>query len=748
MAYPRRDVPEKIPEQARLHMVYTHTDFINTYNAPSSIKPAFYYAGIPCQTRTYEITGVDWQPGDPHLDATAFDETLDDSIQVDTGSFLPYDALDDPPETSIQRRIIEWTRSYFRTDADPEKIDPIGKLGHRLPLGEIESLGLPYEGYQAAFTDTMLQKVFGERVDGIDLTTESGYHPHQDFAAAEGETEGLKEYHWIPSGRQGFNPKKFFQADYVQDPFGHGASTESDAYALLMVTAEDALPPPQTNVISAKNDYRVLQPFEVTDPNGNRSQVVYDAVGMVAGTAVMGKPPPAKVEGDSLEGFEADLTLAQIDAFYNIEDPHESAPGFLEDATTRIIYDLDRFMRSQQAHPKDPEQWLPVFAATMARETHVNDPLPPKGLKIQISFSYSDGFGREIQKKIQVEPGPVEGLGNHIDPRWVGTGTTIYNNRGKAVQQFEPFFSDHHLYGIEKHGVNPTLFYDPLERVVSTLHPNHTYEKVIFDPWRKTTWDGNDTVLLDPRNDPDVKDFVGDFFFQYDQEYEDEHGEPPQTWHQAYSTAEDNTKKDAARKTEAHAATPTVIHLDTLGRTFLTVAHNIFTPIGTGTERAPTDQFHQTRVVFDIEGNHRKVIDARDRIVMQYDYDMLSALMHQASMEAGQRWMLNDVAGQPIRAWDGRNHLFRTEYDPLRRPLRTFVTGADPAKPDQELLTERMVYGEQHPQAKTMNLCVKPYLHLDQAGVAVTENTISREIHCTRTDAWQGNTRRQSIGVR
>ena len=27
--------------------------------------------------------------------------------------------------------------------------------------------------------------------------------------------------------------------------------------------------------------------------------------------------------------------------------------------------------------------------------------------KIQISFSYSDGFGREIQKKIQAEPGLV-----------------------------------------------------------------------------------------------------------------------------------------------------------------------------------------------------------------------------------------------------------------------------------------------------------------------------------------------------
>ena len=36
------------------------------------------------------------------------------------------------------------------------------------------------------------------------------------------------------------------------------------------------------------NDYRVLQPLAVMDPNRNRSQAVFDALGMVAGTAVHG----------------------------------------------------------------------------------------------------------------------------------------------------------------------------------------------------------------------------------------------------------------------------------------------------------------------------------------------------------------------------------------------------------------------------------------------------------------------------
>lgn len=43
------------------------------------------------------------------------------------------------------------------------------------------------------------------------------------------------------------------------------------------------------NVVLAQNDYRVMQPKIVTDPNDNRTAVVFDILGMVVGTAVMGK---------------------------------------------------------------------------------------------------------------------------------------------------------------------------------------------------------------------------------------------------------------------------------------------------------------------------------------------------------------------------------------------------------------------------------------------------------------------------
>ena len=60
---------------------------------------------------------------------------------------------------------------------------------------------------------------------------------------------------------------------------------------------------------------------------------------------------------------------------------------------------------------------------------------------------------------------------------------------------------------------------------------------------------------------------------------------------------------------------------------------------------------------------------------MVYDYTMTGDRIHQSSMEAGDRWMLNDAAGNAIRAFDSRGHNLRTEYDALRRPINLFVLG-------------------------------------------------------------------------
>src|SRR5207244_2119054 len=120
------------------------------------------------------------------------------------------------------------------------------------------------------------------------------------------------------------------------------------------------------------------------------------------------------------------------------------------------------------------------------------------------------------QHKAQAERGPVPGVGDAVDPRWIGSGWTVYNNKGKPVRKYEPFFSSTHRFEFNRRvGVSSVLFYDPLERIVATLHPDNTFEKTVFSAWHQATWDANDTVawhegaalVSDPRRDVDVGDF-------------------------------------------------------------------------------------------------------------------------------------------------------------------------------------------------------------------------------------------------
>jgi len=72
-----------------------------------------------------------------------------------------------------------------------------------------------------------------------------------------------------------------------EDPFGNATSVDyDDPHDLLVVRTVDAL----NNTVVASNDYRVLASTLLTDPNGNRAAAVFDIVGLVAGTAVMGRP--------------------------------------------------------------------------------------------------------------------------------------------------------------------------------------------------------------------------------------------------------------------------------------------------------------------------------------------------------------------------------------------------------------------------------------------------------------------------
>ncbi|MBI4487611.1 MAG: toxin [Deltaproteobacteria bacterium] len=683
-----------------------------------------YRLPLPRESRTYELLKV--QPASNLPQVTNLFRFAEMQVAVaaagDGQHDLLYEDLDavGALQNAPYRRLIEHVRTLYRPDdlgvaaGDPEAL---------LALGQLEPLALPGESFKLAFTPGLLAQVYKRGQENLlpnpaaVLSGEAGY--------VDLDQNGNW---WIPSGRIFFHQDPnasstqelahagdhFFLPHRFRDPFAQNTTIRYDKYNLLLLETADPLgnkvtvgERDQLGNVTNRNDYRVMQPGLVTDPNGNRSEVAFDALGMLVGTAIMGKASENK--GDSLAGYDADLDHTTILA--HIEDPLANPHDILKKATTRLVYDMFAYHRTQNdAQPQ------PAVLYTLARETHDADLEPGQQTRVQHSFSYSDGFGREIQKKIRAELGPLVAGGPVVSPRWVGSGWTIFNNKGKPVRQYEPFFDNTHVFKFGKQvGVSSILFYDPVERAVATLHPNHTYEKVVFDPWRQETWDVNDTVTLAPQSDEDVKSF----FLNADGTPRLPADEYLPTWYALRAdpahAAEANQKwpdpkvrdaeKDAAAKAGVHANTPTVAHSDTLGRTFLTVADN-----GVAGK-------YVTRVEFDIEGNQRAVIDALGRIVMTYEYDILGNRIHQNSMDAGERWMLNDVAGNPIRAWNSRGHAFRTEYDALRRPLHTFVKGAEPQDPDKEILFERTEYGENQPNAAQLNLRTRIFRQFDGAGV-------------------------------
>jgi RHS repeat-associated protein len=388
----------------------------------------------------------------------------------------------------------------------------------------------------------------------------------------------------------------------------------------------------------------------------------------------------------------------------HLANPLADPEAILQRATTRIVYDLFAYVRTSQ----DPQPQAAV-AYALARETHDSDLSAGERSRIQHAFAYSDGFGREIQKKAQAEPGSLTRGGPAVSPRWVGSGWTIFNNKEKPVRQYEPFFSATHQFEFARaEGVSPVLCYDPLGRVVATLHPDHTWEMVTFDSWQQQSWDANDTILIaNPEDKPDVADYfrrlpAADYL---------------PGWHaQRAAGAMGAAEQEAAIKAAVHADTPVVTHFDSLSRSFLTVAHNRFKRTDSLPADPPEEAFLRTRIVFDIEGNERDVVDALDRIVVHHDFDMLGNKIHTISMDGGERWMLSDVAGRPRYGWDSRDHRVRTTYDVLGRQSEVFVQTGGPA----ELLVARTVYGESQLNAEAANLRGKVFQVFDGAGVAVT----------------------------
>lgn len=648
--------------------VQSKTNIICTENVLTDdfISEDIYKLRVPAETKSWELNEI--------------------KLQKDRNYFEITDFL----QPSISKRLIENVRTLYWND-DFSGSNPLGKMGRRALL---------YEAYQLAYTPKLLQEIYEEKKSPEELKTlmEEGRFLH-----TLDERGKPDENWWIGSGKMLYkkenidnqNLKKLIPEGYgkfylpiaYMDAYGAEslALYDTDYYIYREKTVDAKL----NETAVEEFDYRTLLPKKMKDINKNLSEIIFDELGMVKAMALLGKGD----EADSLEEIPENTSAEEEDIsnFFtfsqeNICDSQGmTALGrkLLKKATVRFLYNFST---------------QPATVVSIAREEHY---VTNSTSALQISFEYSNGFGKVIMKKIQAESGKakhltvdgegkvkVEEVENPGMLRWIGNGRIIFNNKGNPVKQYEPYFSSTPRYEDSKElveiGTATTIYYDAPGRVIKTEFSDGSFTKTDFDPWKQLIYDQNDTVCLP----------IDEINFEESR------------WYRERKNGQrGDEEKKAADKTFGHRNTPNIQYFDSLGRPFFSVEDN------------GNDQLFKTFAEIDIEGNLLSISDARENVVMKYKYDMLGNGVYQESMDAGKRWLLKNSIDNPLRTWDERGHEFQYYYDELHRPL--FSRVVDGAL-FLDNVYDKIVYGEDIANDTANNLRGKVYMHYDTAGVVET----------------------------
>lgn len=468
----------------------------------------------------------------------------------------------------------------------------------------------------------------------------------------------------------------------MQGALGHETQIIPDAYWFMPISVKDAA----GLETKAEYNYRTMQPKIVTDPNDNKTCFTYNPIGLVEKMWL----EPRNSQGGS-----------------------ESKPE---------LWYIYRFLAFEQTRAeKEP---IPIFVHTTARPYHANAPVPAGILnpdeKIE-SREYSDGFGRLIQKRTQAENlifggvnetgqltgddvgllingKPVAGqakpaaVAHDVADCVVVSGWQVYDNKGRVVEKYEPFFDKGWEYQGKEDAVcgqHVTMIYDPRGQVIRTHNPDGSEQWVLYGvpgkisapdltsldeyeptPWEGYTYDANDLAEITFHPDDPLRDLT--------------------------DVAKDNN----------HYYTPTSTLLDGLGRAICQVQRN-------GQDPA-TDAF-VTRSTYDVRGNLLSVFDALGREAFIHAYDLLNRPLRVDSIDAGLRTSVLDAQGNLIEYRDSKGSIVLHQYDELNRP-----TGIWALNNSTQNLTRRewIIYGEKSglADAKDRNLLGKPYIHYDEAG--------------------------------
>ncbi|HEV7230875.1 MAG TPA: SpvB/TcaC N-terminal domain-containing protein, partial [Bacteroidia bacterium] len=389
--YGRKKPDPKLPlasdraKQTAQYITWSH----NNYTAPIDTDICFRLP-VSCEAETWELNAP--------LPATNY-FTCDELKQIFNAASVK---LYEQTTGLNEKRKIEHARTLFlRND-----------LNGPMPLGQLDTRGLPCENYLLAFTPTLLQSLYGGKQDESLLRNKARY------VRSEGDSN-----YWIRSGKTYYHPdlsatpgilsippptaadvvyakSNFFAPVAFEDNFGNLTKVFYDSYKLQINRRIDALQN-ETN-IDAFN-YRTLTPYLMRDANNNRSGVRFDELGLVTHAFVMGKE--GEFNGDWLDTTSAELSaLDQPTSVVTYAFRYFDTAGKLPCSVKMSVREQHYYTEPQPAgQPGGIQGWLNALFGSGGGGS------PPITVNVtwQDNYAYSDGSGHVVLKKIQAEPGPA-----------------------------------------------------------------------------------------------------------------------------------------------------------------------------------------------------------------------------------------------------------------------------------------------------------------------------------------------------
>ncbi|WP_321503366.1 SpvB/TcaC N-terminal domain-containing protein [Breoghania sp.] len=640
---------------------YENTSGTTSAPVTGTTAGAGHLVGLAFERQMFQITGF-VEPG-ALLSFSQAQSLASEAMQ----NVVPYGA--NPVAGTVQAIPQSWQQDLYVNAA----------LDDALPLQQVAPVPLEHHQQVAVFPQSLVDRVFGTKVDDTLMETIAGYRKQDGYW-----------WNWRDVARY-LDADGFYLLSVTTDPFGHEVSVTYDETCLFQIKRTDQM----GFTAHITWDVQSSQPARIVDVNDNTAEALFDPLGQVMVTCQYGEEGGKKVGDDPL----ADYTPLPVPT------------------TTELLADPAKYLQNAGSYALENLQWdpatsMPPHTVMVRRRLFANPetgaPSPSAtNAAYDVSIGYFDASQRALGTASLVSGTPPLALhppqmpklrmANAQEANWLVSDRVRFDSRGKVGIRYLPYLTDTPGFVLQPVQPHDTLKYDPLGREIGTLTAKGFLTRNVHAIWQTDQYDADDTVTQSPYYKANIS-----------------------------NPTLPEPERAALEQAAVFEDTPLTSMLDVRGRT---IASRSLLVDHSGAQPEPLTALRwldpQER---ELATSNPRFFNAADPARPSYFdalsiYDMGGTAISRADADAGNvplppgatgtpRLTLTDALGNPVEVWTPRGYRISTRYDPGRRPLTQGVIGNG-----LSLTFARFVYGSA-PSANTVNRVIESY---DQASIQVID---------------------------